>query len=43
MANNIHASGSNDPLAATHPPRGGIEPGIAPIDVLSQVNFFNGV
>ena len=43
MANNIQASASKFPVAATQPPKGGIDPGIAPIEVFSQVSFFNGV
>ena len=40
---NIHASESKVPVAATHPPMGGSDPGIAPIEVFNHVSFFNGV
>ena len=43
MANKTQDSGSKVPVAAAQPPKGGIEPGIAPIDVLSHVIFLSGV
>ena len=43
IAKRIQASGSKLPLEAAHPPKGGIAPGMAPIEVLSHVFFFKGV
>ncbi len=42
-ANKIHASGAKDPVAAVQPPKGGMDPGIAPIEVFNQVIRFKGV